>query len=69
MKPRLIAPGMLASLWPLGLPTWVVENCLQVVNLDVLTVLAHIDNTGPAIRGAVERFRLRRCFGCTSRVD
>jgi hypothetical protein len=51
MNPRLIAAGVLASLWLLGLPTWAVEYRLQVVNLDALTVLAHIDNTGPAPHG------------------
>jgi len=46
MKPRVLAAGVLASLWLLGLPTWAVEYRLQVVNLNALTVLAHIDNTG-----------------------
>jgi hypothetical protein len=60
MGPRLIAAGMLASLWPLGLPTWAVEYRLQVVNLDALTVLAHIDNTGPAPR-LIDLSGQRRC--------
>ena len=46
MKPRVIAAGGLASLWLLGLPTWAVEYRLQVVNLDALTVLAHIRQLG-----------------------
>lgn len=48
MNPRVIAGGVLASLWLLGLPTWTVEYRLPVVNLDALTVLAHLDNSGPA---------------------
>ena len=55
MKPRLIAAGVLASLWLLGLPTWAVEYRLQVVNLDAITVLAHIDNSGPAPHGEASR--------------
>jgi hypothetical protein len=51
----LIAEGVLTSLWLLGLPTWAVEYRLQVVNLDALTVLAHIDNSGPAPRGEARR--------------
>jgi hypothetical protein len=58
MKARLITAGVLAPLWPLGLPTWAVEYRLQGVDLDALTVLAHIDNTGPAIGSAVERLWL-----------
>jgi hypothetical protein len=58
MKPRLIAGGVLASLWLLGLPTWAVEYRLQVVNLDALTVLAHIDNTGPAPHGEARQSHL-----------
>jgi hypothetical protein len=54
----LIAGGMLASLWLLGLPTWAVEYRLQVVNLNALTVLAHIDNTGPAPHGEARQSRL-----------
>ena len=58
MKPRLIAAGVLASLWLLGLPTWAVEYRLQVVNLDAITVLAHIDNTGPAPHGEARKSHL-----------
>jgi len=58
MKPRLIAGGVLASLWLLGLPTWAVEYRLQVVNLDALTVLAHIDNSGPAPHGEARQSHL-----------
>jgi hypothetical protein len=39
MKLRLIAAGVLASLWLLGLPNWAMRYRLQVVNLDALTVL------------------------------
>jgi hypothetical protein len=58
MKARLIAGGVLASLWLLGLPTWAVEYRLQVVNLDALTVLAHTDNSGPAPHGEARKSRL-----------
>jgi hypothetical protein len=58
MTPRLIAGGVLASLWLLGLPTWAVEYRLQVVNLDALTVLAHIDNSGPAPHGEARQSHL-----------
>jgi hypothetical protein len=58
MKPRVIAAGVLASLWLLGLPTWAVEYRLQVVNLDAITVLAHIDNTGPAPHGEARKSHL-----------
>jgi len=58
MKPRLIAAGVLASLWLLGLPTWAVEYRLQVVNLDAITVLAHIDNSGPAPHGEAYKSHL-----------
>jgi hypothetical protein len=58
MKPRLIAAGLLASLWLLGLPTWAVEYRLQVVNLDALTVLSYIDNSGPASYGEIRKSRL-----------
>jgi hypothetical protein len=58
MTPRLIAGGVLASLWLLGLPTWAVEYRLQVVNLDALTVLAHIDNSGPAPHGEARKSHL-----------
>jgi hypothetical protein len=58
MKPRLIAAGVLASLWLLGLPTWAVEYRLQVVNLDAITVLAHIDNSGPAPHGGAYKSHL-----------
>jgi hypothetical protein len=58
MKPRVIAGGVLASLWLLGLPTWAVEYRLQVVNLDALTVLAHIDNSRPAPPGETGQSRL-----------
>ena len=58
MTPRLIAGGVLASLWLLGLPTWALEYRLQVVNLDALTVLAHIDNSGPAPQGEARKSRL-----------
>jgi hypothetical protein len=58
MNPRLIAGGVLASLWLLGLPTWAVEYRLQVVNLDALTVLAHLDNSGPAPHGEAHKSRL-----------
>jgi hypothetical protein len=58
MKPRLIAGGLLASLWLLGLPTWAVEYRLQVVNLDALTILSHIDNSGPAPHGEARHSRL-----------
>jgi hypothetical protein len=58
MNPRLIAGGVLASLWLLGLPTWTVESRLQVVNLDALTVLAHLDNFGPAPQGEARQSRL-----------
>jgi hypothetical protein len=49
---------VLASLWLLGLPTWAVEYHWQVVNLDALTVLAHIDNSGPAPHGEARQSRL-----------
>jgi hypothetical protein len=58
MKPWVIAAGVLASLWLLGLPTWAVEYRLQVVNLNALTVLAHIDNTGPAPHGEARQSHL-----------
>jgi hypothetical protein len=58
MNPRLIAAGVLASLWLLGLPTWAVEYRLQVVNLDALTVLAHIDHSGPAPHGEARQSHL-----------
>src|SRR5262245_59646523 len=58
MKPRLIAAGVLASLWLLGPPTWAVEYRLQVVNLDALTVLAYIDNTGSAPPGKARQSHL-----------
>jgi hypothetical protein len=58
MNPRLIAGGVLASLWLLGLPTWAVEYRLQVVNLDALTVLACIDNSGPAPHGEARQSHL-----------
>jgi hypothetical protein len=58
MKPRLIAAGVLASLWLLGLPTWAVEYRLQVVNLDAITVLAHLDNSRPAPHGETGQSRL-----------
>jgi hypothetical protein len=58
MKPRLIAGGVLASLWLLGMPTWAVEYRLQVVNLDAITVLAHLDNSGPAPQGEARQSRL-----------
>ena len=58
MKPRVIAAGVLASLWLLGLPTWAVEYRLQVVNLDALTVLAHIDHSGPAPHGEARQSHL-----------
>jgi hypothetical protein len=58
MNPRWIAAGVLASLWLLGLPTWAVEYRLQVVNLDALTVLAHIDNTGSAPPGKARQSHL-----------
>lgn len=58
MKLRLIAGGVLASLWLLGLPTWAVEYRLQVVNLDALTVLAHIENSGPAPHGEARQSHL-----------
>jgi hypothetical protein len=41
-----------------GLPTWAVEYRLQVVNLDALTVLAHIDNSGTAPHGEARRSHL-----------
>jgi hypothetical protein len=58
MNPRLLAGGVLSSLWLLGLPTWAVEYRLQVVNLDALTVLAHIDNSEPAPHGEARQSRL-----------
>jgi hypothetical protein len=58
MNPRLIAGGVLASLWLLGLPTWAVEYRLQVVNLDALTVLAHHDNSQPAPQGKARQSHL-----------
>ena len=58
MNPRVIAGGVLASLWLLGLPTWAVEYRLQVVNLDAITVLAHLDNSGPAPHGEARQSRL-----------
>ena len=58
MKPRVIVGGVLASLWLLGLPTWAVEYRLQVVNLDAMTVLAHIDNSGPAPHGEARQSHL-----------
>lgn len=58
MTPRVIAGGMLASLWLLGLPTWAVEYRVQVVNLDALTVLAHIDHSGPALHGEARQSHL-----------
>jgi hypothetical protein len=58
MKLRLIAGGVLASLWLLGLPTGAVEYRLQVVNLDALTVRSHIDNSGPAPHGEARKSRL-----------
>jgi hypothetical protein len=58
MNPRVIAAGVLASLWLLGLPTWAVEYRLQVVNLNALTVLTHIDNTGPAPHGGARQSHL-----------
>jgi hypothetical protein len=58
MNPRLIAGGWLAALWLLGLPAWAVEYRLQVVNLDALTVQAHIDNSGPTPRDEARPSRL-----------
>jgi hypothetical protein len=58
MNPRVIVGGVLASLWLLGLPTWAVEYRLQVVNLDALTVLAHLDNSGPAPQGEARQSHL-----------
>jgi hypothetical protein len=58
MNPRLIAAGVLASLWLLGLPTCAVEYRLQVVNLNALTVVAHIDNSGPAPYGEARKSHL-----------
>jgi hypothetical protein len=58
MTPRLIAGGVLAFLWLLGLPTWAVEYRVQVVNLDALTLLAHINNSGPAPHGEARQSHL-----------
>jgi len=58
MTPRVIAGGVLASLWRLGLPTWAVEYGVQVVNLDALTVLAHLDHSGPAPHGEARQSHL-----------
>jgi len=58
MNPRVIAGAVLASLWLLGLPTWAVEYRLQVVSLDAITVLAHLDNSGPAPPGEARQSRL-----------
>ena len=49
---------MLASLGLLGLPTWAVEYRWQVVNLDAITVLAHIDNSGPSPQGEARKSHL-----------
>jgi hypothetical protein len=58
MKPRLIVGGILASMWLLGLPTWAVQYRLQVVNLDALTVLAQVENSGPVEHGEEHMSRL-----------
>jgi len=58
MTPRLIAGGVLAPLWLLGLPTWAVEYRVPVVNLDALTLLAHLDNSGPAPHGEARQSHL-----------
>jgi hypothetical protein len=58
MTPRVIAAGVLASLGRLGLPTWAVAYRVQVVNLDALTVLAHLDHSGPALHGEARQSHL-----------
>jgi hypothetical protein len=58
MTPRVSAGGVLASLWRLGLPTWAVEYRWPVVNLDALTVQAHIDHSGPAPHGEASQSHL-----------
>jgi len=58
MTPRVIAGGVRASLWRLGLPTWAVESRWQVVHLDALTVLAHLDHSGPVPHGEARQRHL-----------
>jgi hypothetical protein len=58
MTPRVIAAGVLASLWRLGRPMWAVEYRWPVVNLDALTVLAPIDHSGPAPHGEARQSHL-----------
>ena len=58
MTLRVIAGGVRASLWRLGLPTWAVESRWQVVHLDALTVLAHLDHSGPVPHGEARQRHL-----------
>jgi hypothetical protein len=58
MKFRLIAGGLLASMWLLGLPSWAVQYRLQVVNLDALTVLSQVENSGTVAHGDERMSRL-----------
>jgi hypothetical protein len=46
MKPLWIVGGLLTSIWLLAQPTWAVQYRLQVVNVDALTVLAEVENSG-----------------------
>ncbi len=58
MKPLWIGGGVLASIWLLGQPTWAVQYRLQVANLDALTVLAQVEDTGPVARAEQHLSRL-----------